>query len=314
MKKYALVAIAIATLALSACDGSRNDSFQPHASEMATDIQSAGMQESKMRQTAPDAPPMSPPPPEQGGAVAPAGPMLAYSHYRSIDAPANAVAGIADAHRIACDTAGPNVCMVVSIGQSGSPEDDWVSANLYLKATPAWSQTFLSGLESSMTAAKGRIVDASTQAEDLSTRIVDTDARLKAQITLRDRLQRLLTDRPSELGDLLALERELARVQADIDSQASILAALRQRVAMSDIRLNYSTRQSPVSQSVWRPLGDAFNGFFGNVARILAAIVTFLPFAIFWIPVGIGLIWVARKLWVRVFRKPGAVGTSDAKA
>lgn len=309
MKQLVLAATALMTLA--ACGGSGgSDSYAPSAPESVAYDRRA-MAEEKMIQAAPA--PTAPGQPVEDGAVPETGPMLAYSHYRSIDAPANAVAGIAESHRAACDAAGSRQCMVVSVSQSGNPEDEWVSANLFLKASPEWTETFLSGLEGSIAGAKGRVTEATTNAEDLSTRIVDTDARLKAQITLRDRLQNLLTDRPSELGDLLALERELARVQADIDSQSSVLAALRQRVAMSDIRLNYSTRHNPVSASVWKPLGDAVDGFFGNVARILAAIITFIPFALFWIPVGIGLIWVARKLWVRVFRKQEA-SEADAKS
>ena len=76
---------------------------------------------------------------------------------------------------------------------------------------------------------------------------------------MRDRLQELLRDRPGRLSDLLEIERELARVQAEIDSRESIMAALKLRVAMSTMTLNYQPKYTAASESIWRPLGDAFS-------------------------------------------------------
>ena len=245
----------------------------------------------------------APPAPTPGNdATSPSGPMLAYTHNRSIEAPAQNLSSVVESHRLKCVQAGPQVCMVVNASQNGVGED-WGHANLHIKAAPFWVDGFLGTLESDLDGTKARITASSTYAEDLSTQIIDTDARLKAKITLRDRLQALLSDRPSELGDLINLERELARVQADIDSAASVLAALKQRVEMSNVHMNYSALQPPQSHSVWRPLGDAITGFAGNFAWALGGIITALAVLLPWIPVGIGLIWLARVIWRRVFRK-----------
>ena len=95
----------------------------------------------------------------------------------------------------------------------------------------------------------------------------------------------LLRDRPGRLSDLLEIEREMARVQAEIDSRESIMAALKLRVAMSTITLNYQPKYTAASESIWRPLGDAFSNFLPNLAESLAAIVlfigSFLPVLIF---------------------------------
>ena len=292
-----------AALLLTACDGGgagyneATESAEFHAVEEPSFSRQAP-------KAAMDAAPEAAPVPDAPGnnATAPAGPMLAYVHNRSIEAPSLMIGGIVGAHQKRCENAGPTVCMVVNSSQSGIGEE-WGSANLHIKATPAWTDAFLGGLETELEGTKARITSASTYAEDLSTQIIDTDARLKAKITLRDRLQALLTDRPSELGDLIELERELARVQSEIDSATNVLTALRQRVAMTNLHMNYSASREPQAHSVWRPLTRAFGSFFGNFAAALGGVITAVAFILPWIPVGIGLIWVARVIWRRVFRK-----------
>ena len=248
---------------------------------------------------------------EEAGPTAASGPMLAYTHNRSIEASSSALGSITEGHQQQCDAAGPQVCMVVNSSQSGIGEE-WGSASLHIKATPQWTEAFLGGLESELEGTTARITSASTYAEDLSTQIIDTDARLKAKLTLRDRLQALLTDRPSELGDLIDLERELARVQADIDSSSSILAELRQRVALSNLHMNYSARQEPRAHSVWRPFTSSLSEFTSNFASALGAVITAVAFILPWIPVGIGLIWLARMLWRRVFRKKPELAEAES--
>ena len=71
--------------------------------------------------------------------------------------------------------------------------------------------------------------------------IVDTEATLRAKRALRDRLQQLLATRPGSLADLLGVERELARVQGEIDSSEPNLASTRTRVAMSAVTIEYAS-------------------------------------------------------------------------
>ena len=72
-----------------------------------------------------------------------------------------------------------------------SYSEDEASASLNLRATPAWIDQFLSGVEAEAKAAKGEITSRQTTAEDLTVSIIDTDARLNAQETLQARLEQL---------------------------------------------------------------------------------------------------------------------------
>jgi len=153
-------------------------------------------------------------------------------------------------------------------------------------------------MQSSVKAAKGKMINNSVSAEDLTRQILDTDARLKAQTTLRDRLQGLLATRDAKLNDLLALERELARVQAQIESATTTLNLLRKRVSMSVVNISYNSQNVAVSQSALAPIGRALKGFIGRFSSGLANVINFLAAILPWfILVILPGLWLLRRWW-----------------
>ena len=232
---------------------------------------------------------------------------IAYAHSLGMRLPVKSIEPTMQGHITACNAAGPSVCIVTNSWLNAYSEDS-VSASLNIRATPAWIDTFLSGVEAEAEAAKGDITNRQTTAEDLTVSIIDTGARLKAQQTLQERLEKLLADRPGELGELLETERELARVNGEIDSLTSSLAALRQRVDMSQLSVSYETKLNPVSQGALQPLGDAFGSFFYNLASAVAAVVTAFAVGLPWLMLIGVLLWIwLRMIWPRIRRKkPGA--------
>ena len=237
-----------------------------------------------------------------GGPPKPAGQMMAYTYAWGFQVPTGNMEGLLNAHKKLCEDAGPANCYVVNSGISGLGQESSYGT-LALKATEVWVRKFEGGVESGLKPFDGTLDSSSRSGEDLTVQIVDGEARLNSMKTMRDRLQALLRDRPGKLSDLLEIERELARVQADIDSRESVLAALKLRVAMSSLTLSYTPKYTAVSESIWRPLGDAFSGFMPNIASTLAAIINFiseiLPIAV----LGGLLVWLALWLFGRRRRK-----------
>ena len=172
-------------------------------------------------------------------------PMLAYSYSYGLELPHQRVDPLRRRHEEACAKAGYRVCQVVSTSISDQGNGA-IRGDLTIRATPAWLGTFRAALEGDAEGAGGRIETSDVSSEDLSREIVDTEAQLRAKLTLRDRLQALLAGRPGRLSDLLAVERELARVQAEIDSAQSQLTVMRARVADVGTRAS-STRPATSS-------------------------------------------------------------------
>jgi len=225
---------------------------------------------------------------------------IAYSHNLGLTLPKGGVEPMMAGHTQACRSAGTATCIVIN-SNIYSQEEDYASGNLSIRATPEWIDTFMGMVESDADKAGGEITQRSTRAEDLTRQIIDTGARLDAQKTLQGRLLGLLERRDGELGELLQIERELARVTGDIESIEAQLKTLRLRVSMSSLDLNYQTKVPAFSGSRENPLGEAFGNFFYNLSGAIAAVITAFAVGLPWILL-IGLfLWIWLKLiWPRL--------------
>ena len=216
------------------------------------------------------------PDPNGPGGGQPAGQrLIAYTYNYGFKVPATGMQGLLDAHKKQCEDAGPVKCYVVNSSISGLGEDQSYG-QMTLRGSADWVRTFRSGMSEGLKPFNATLDSNSDSAEDLTVNIVDSEARLRSLKTMRDRLEQLLRDRPGKLGDLLEIEREFARVQGEIDSSESILAQMKLRVAMSVVSLGYTASFPPGSESVWRPVGDAFGGFEASFAGAFAGIVRFI--------------------------------------
>jgi len=237
-------------------------------------------------------------PPQQGGGTNSPILYLAYTYGMSIELPSQRLADVMDRHIQACVAAGPRLCQLISSGRSGDP-DSAMQGQIDLRAEPVWLRTFMGGIGAQVDAAGGRVTAQNTNAEDLTRQIVDTEAHLRAQTTLRDRLQELLRTSRGRLSDLLEVERELARVQGEIDSVQSNLAVMRTRVAMSELTIQYSSAPRSVGSDTFEPLRNAFASFLviivGGLAVIVMVIAGLIPLAIVVVPVVWGILYWLRK-------------------
>ncbi len=221
---------------------------------------------------------------------------IAYTYSYGFRVPTDNLEAMQNAHKAACEAAGPATCYIEQSNISGLGED-YANGFMRIRASTAWIETFRAAIPDNLEPFGATLDSSDSTAEDLTTRIIDTTSMLESRKTLRDRLQQLLADRPGRLSDLLEIERELARVQQQIDSTESILAAMKLRVSMSVLTLNYQARYSAVSESIWRPLGDAFEGFLGNVVRSFAALVNLISGLLVWVVLLGGIAWLVIWRW-----------------
>jgi hypothetical protein len=99
----------------------------------------------------------------------------------------------------------------------------------------------------------GNVTGRRLSTEDVTGQVVDLDARRASLAATRDRLRRLL-DGASGVADVITVERELARVQGDLDAMDGRLQYLRSSAAMASIELDVKRRV------VLGPLGALFRG------------------------------------------------------
>ncbi|MEN0651444.1 MULTISPECIES: DUF4349 domain-containing protein [Hyphobacterium] len=230
---------------------------------------------------------------------------LAYRYAYGLRAPAEAVRPLVQQHQQTCEAAGPSVCQIVNanVTEAGS---DRVNARLVIRAEPGWLTTFRDGLEADAENAGGEVTSSSQSAEDLTRPILDTQARLDAQIQLRERLTGLLDRQGANIEELIRVERELARVNGDIESAAAQLRAMRARVSMSIADLTYQSEIRPISRSTVNPVGEAVRDFAGIVLGGLAVMIRLIAGVLPWMILIIPAVWLLSRWRRSVNRRKAA--------
>lgn len=168
------------------------------------------------------------------------------------------------------------------------------TAVLELKVPAARFDEALSGLRP-----LGTVEVANVDAQDVGEEYTDLTARVANSRRLEERLVQLLATRTGKLDDVLAVERELARVREEIERMEGRMRYLRARAAMSTLTITLHEPlplpgTGPGDNVVVRAFERAWENFVGVVAWLIAAVGALLPVVL----VG-GLAWaVLRRLGV----------------
>ncbi|QTC86815.1 DUF4349 domain-containing protein [Brevundimonas pondensis] len=259
------------------------------------------------------APPASAAATASSSAVAPiVAPSIAYAYRFGLELPADAVPTVMGRHEQACIAAGPSACQVIG-SNSNRVGRDSVQASLEMRATSAYVARFRAALDGEARDSGGRVAQQAVESEDLTRQLVDTEARMRAMETLRDRLQQLLTTRSGTLEQLLQVERELARVQGELDATRSALAVMRTRVQTSKLDVTYSTAGQLAPDSALRPVTDALGQAAYLFMSTLGALIMLLAGALPLLLVIAPLTWLGwRWRQKRAARKKKAEGEPSA--
>jgi len=172
--------------------------------------------------------------------------------------------------------------------QSGEGQQH--TATLEIKIPSTNYDMAMSGLT-----AIGKLRSSTTTAEDVGEEYVDVNARMANSRRLEERLVTLLANRTGKLDDVLAVERELARVREEIERYEGRLRYLRTRTAMSTLSVTVSEPGPVVGQPGSNILANAalqaWRNFVTMVAGLIAASGVVLPLVLV---VG-GGVWVWRR-------------------
>lgn len=144
----------------------------------------------------------------------------------------------------------------------------------------------------------GRVTNRSAQVVDATEDVVDLDARVASQRASVDRVRALLAQARS-VGDVVSIESELTRREADLDSLTGRRAALKDQVALSTLTVDLE--KAPVTtEPVSGPTGfvagwaAGWDGLKVVAVAAGAALGYLLPFVPV-LAVLLGLGWLGRR-------------------
>lgn len=144
----------------------------------------------------------------------------------------------------------------------------------------------------------GKVQSRNASTDDVTAQYVDTEARVKTMQSSVDRVRALMSQ-ATKLGDIVALEAELSRRQADLESTQSQLAALKDSVALSPVEVRLSTdeqvlQQADDSTGFLAGLKAGWGAFTGSVTVLLTVLGAVLPFVVV-----LALVLVPLLVWLR---------------
>jgi hypothetical protein len=142
--------------------------------------------------------------------------------------------------------------------------------------------------------------DSDTTSKDVSTQVIDVDERVKAARASIERITTLLS-RAEKIGDVMAIEAQLASREADLNSLLRQQAHLADQTALATISVSIdrpaAAHARPASDDAGFLAGlsagwDALRGFGTGVATVVGALLPWTPVALL---IGIPVWLVVRR-------------------
>lgn len=224
------------------------------------------------------------------GERAKAGAFLAYEHYVTLQLLDQAAVNkrLADT-REACTSGRFGACDLLVIQQG---DNSYNAGSLHVRIVPEGVEQLVA-----LAGDGGKLVSRSTQAEDLAQAVSDNQQvreRLQRQYKTLEQFQ----DRKDlSVSDMLALAREIAEVQVQLDATSQEASQQQRRINTNLLRLTFRTEAQ-------RPgrldrIGKAFSELLDNItdgaAKALEMIGYGTPFVIVLFPLALLARWLWRK-------------------
>ena len=160
--------------------------------------------------------------------------------------------------------------------------------------------------ESAMTAfaTLGKVTQRSRESEDVTTQVIDNAARVRAAEHSIRQIE-LLLSRAEKLGDIIAIESDLARRQADLDSLKSQQEWLEDQTSLSTVNV-YLSRPGTAgpgkrdARGFLVGLEGGWDALKGATVLALTVVGAVLPFAVLMVLLGVPVWLVVRRRQPRV--------------
>jgi hypothetical protein len=219
-----------------------------------------------------------------------AGSMLAYEHSVVVWLDAGQIPQRLQTVRDACSQQRVGDCTVLDVDQQAG---DTRSASLTVRVVPAGVEPLIS-----LAGKDGEIGHRRTHAEDLAVAVRDNDTQRQRLQNERTQLQAFQQRRDLAVADMIALSRQLAEVEAQLQAAEQEGAQHRMRIDTQKLTISFLP---PAGQSGRSEIGQALRDFGQTLAMGTAWTIRA---AAFLIPLGL-VVLVAVWLWRRL-RRGGA--------
>jgi hypothetical protein len=159
----------------------------------------------------------------------------------------------------------------------------------------------------------GSIVQHTTETEDKTSVVVDTEAKIKNLTSFRDNLRTMVARPSASVKNIVEIQQQLTEVQSQLDgetAQRKILANETEKVAVEiAFRVDRPTRR----RGAFAPIGEALRESGTALAESVASLILFIVTVIPWLVLIVPAIWLLAKGWRQLRRKREGSGKIGAE-
>ena len=149
----------------------------------------------------------------------------------------------------------------------------------------------------------GTVLEHRTESADLTDTVIDVEAKIKNLIELRDRLRKMLALRPGALKDVMEVERELFRVQSDLDSLQMRRKVLANETEKVSVDISFHARKSIAKTGTFAPIVSAWYESIHILAQSIAIAITLVVAIVPWLVLFAPVLWIVSRVIKRLRAK-----------
>jgi hypothetical protein len=186
-------------------------------------------------------------------------------------------------------------CEIVSSSITTRTGDTAPSGGITLRVNPEDLKKLLAHVEK-----LGKIAQHTTEREDKTTAVVDTEAKIKNLTSFRDSLRTMLAKPSATVRDLVEIQKQLTDTQSELDSettQRKILANETEKIAVDlSFRVERPGGNPGGFAQIWNTLRESGAVLADSTSSLIYTILAIIPWLILVLPA----VWLLVKAWKRL--------------
>jgi len=197
---------------------------------------------------------------------------LAYKHDISITLEKSKLAKVFKSVIDTCTADTEHNCIIMESQLTGG---DYAYGIVRLRVSPKGVPKYRK-----LAADEGDVASETTEAEDLTDAVVDTEKRLEMLASYQAKLKELEKNPNIDIESLIKIASEIAEVQTQIEFSKGQKAKLYQRVTMDVLTISLNTPRDAYYIS---PLSEALSSFVSDLSEGLAILITASAYLLPWL-------------------------------
>ncbi len=192
-------------------------------------------------------------------------------------------------------------CEVISSSITTRSGESAPSGTVALRVIPEDLKKLLANIQT-----LGKIAQHTTEREDKTTAVIDTEAKLKNLTSFRDNLRAMLGKPSATVKDLVEIQQQLTETQSELDSEAAqrkILANETEKIAVEiSFRVERPGANAGGFALIWNALRESGSVLADSTSSLIYTIFTIIPWLVLILPA----CWLFVRIWREVRRRRSA--------